>query len=79
MANEFDWLLNSLLLVLGFGALFINHKTLLRAAAAIACSLLFVLFSLDLMDTSVISNLGLILINSFYLFKVFTLEHYDTN
>ncbi|KZN45608.1 hypothetical protein [Pseudoalteromonas luteoviolacea] len=79
MTNEFDWLLNTLLLVLGFGALFINHRTLLRIAAVIACSLLFVLFSLDLMNTSVISNLGLILINSFYLFKVFTTEQYDAN
>ncbi|MBQ4812287.1 hypothetical protein A7985_18920 [Pseudoalteromonas luteoviolacea] len=79
MANEFDWLLNTLLLVLGFGALFINHRTLLRIAAVMACSLLFVLFSLDLMNTSVISNLGLILINSFYLFKVFTTEQYDAN
>ncbi|KZN60718.1 hypothetical protein [Pseudoalteromonas luteoviolacea] len=79
MANEFDWLLNTLLLVLGFGALFINHRTLLRIAAVMACSLLFVLFSLDLMGTSVISNLGLILINSFYLFKVFTADQYDTH
>ncbi|MCF2856348.1 hypothetical protein L1286_02610 [Pseudoalteromonas sp. SMS1] len=79
MANEFDWLLNTLLLVLGFGALFINHRTLLRIAAVMACSLLFVLFSLDLMGTSVISNLGLILINSFYLFKVFTTEQYDAH
>ncbi|KZN36813.1 hypothetical protein N480_16205 [Pseudoalteromonas luteoviolacea S2607] len=79
MTNEFDWLLNTLLLVLGFGALFINHRTLLRIAAVMACSLLFVLFSLDLMNTSVISNLGLILINSFYLFKVFTTEQYDAN
>ncbi|KZN66946.1 hypothetical protein [Pseudoalteromonas luteoviolacea] len=79
MTNEFDWLLNTLLLVLGFGALFINHRTLLRIAAVMACGLLFVLFSLDLMNTSVISNLGLILINSFYLFKVFTTEQYDAN
>ncbi|ALU42616.1 MULTISPECIES: hypothetical protein [Pseudoalteromonas] len=78
MPNEFDWLLNLLLLVLGFGAFFINHKTLLRGAALATCSILFILFSLDLMNTSVISNLGLILINSFYLFKLFTHEQYNT-
>ncbi|PAY01563.1 hypothetical protein CKO50_09520 [Pseudoalteromonas sp. HM-SA03] len=72
MANELDWLLNLILLTLGFGAFFINHKTLLRVAAVCACGVLFISFSLDLMNTSVISNLSLILINTFYLFKVYT-------
>ncbi|WP_440053664.1 hypothetical protein ACSLBF_12215 [Pseudoalteromonas sp. T1lg65] len=72
MANELDWLLNLVLLALGLGAFFINHKTLLRAAAVCACAILFASFSLDLVNTSVVSNLSLILINTFYLFKVYT-------
>ncbi|WP_225738292.1 MULTISPECIES: hypothetical protein [Pseudoalteromonas] len=72
MPNEFNWLLNTILLLLGFGAFFINHLTLLRVAAVAACSLLFLSFSLDLVNTSVVSNLSLILINTFYLFKVYT-------
>ena len=72
MLNELDWLLNISLLALGLGAFFINQLTLLRVAAISACMLLFLSFSLDLMSSSVISNMSLVLINSFYLFKVFT-------
>ncbi|BBN80930.1 hypothetical protein PA25_09150 [Pseudoalteromonas sp. A25] len=72
MLNEFNWLINIVLLTLGLGAFFINQITLLRAAAIAACSLLFLSFSLDLVNTSVVSNLSLILINTFYLFKVYT-------
>ncbi|MEI5639190.1 MULTISPECIES: hypothetical protein [unclassified Pseudoalteromonas] len=79
MTNELDWLLNLVLLALGFGAFFINHKMLLRGAAVCACSVLFISFSLDLMNTSVISNLSLILINTFYLFKVYTFGHLEVH
>ena len=72
MLNELDWLLNFILLALGLGALFINQLTLLRVAAVSACVLLFLSFSLDLMSSSVISNMSLVLINTFYLFKVYT-------
>ena len=72
MLNELDWLLNISLLALGLGAFFINQLTLLRVAAVSACMLLFLSFSLDLMSSSVISNMSLVLINTFYLFKVFT-------
>jgi hypothetical protein len=77
MLNEFDWLINIVLLALGLGAFFINQITLLRAAAITACSLLFLSFSLDLVNTSVVSNLSLILINTFYLFKVYTFGHLE--
>jgi len=72
MPNELDLLLNIALLLLGAGAFFINHLTTLRVAALAACSLLFLSFSFDLMNTSVVSNLSLIMINTFYLFKVYT-------
>ena len=72
MLNELDWLLNTILLALGLGAFFINHITLLRVAAISACGLLFLSFSLDLMSSSVISNMSLVLIDTFYLFKVYT-------
>ena len=72
MLNELDWLLNIILLALGLGAFFINQLTILRVAAISACALLFLSFSLDLMSSSVISNMSLVLINTFYLFKVST-------
>ena len=67
MLNELDWLLNTLLLALGLGAFFINQLTLLRVAAISACGLLFLSFSLDLMSSSIISNMSLVLINTFLL------------
>ncbi|MFC3033889.1 hypothetical protein ACFOEE_15325 [Pseudoalteromonas fenneropenaei] len=72
MLNELHWLVNIILLVLGLGAFFITQVRLLRVAASAACAMLFLSFTFDLMSTSVVSNLSLILINTFYLFKVFT-------
>ena len=72
MLNELDWLLNTILLALGLGAFFINQLTLLRIVAVSACGLLFLSFSLDLMSSSIVSNMSLVLINTFYLFKVYT-------
>jgi len=39
--------------------------------------LLFLSFSLDLMSSSVISNMSLVLINTFYLFKVYTFGQFN--
>ncbi|TMO74885.1 hypothetical protein CWC16_05930 [Pseudoalteromonas sp. S3776] len=77
MLNELDWLLNTVLLALGLGAFFINNITILRVAAISACGLLFLTFSLDLMSSSVISNMSLVLINTFYLFKVYTFGQFN--
>ncbi|KPZ55324.1 hypothetical protein AN391_02664 [Pseudoalteromonas sp. P1-13-1a] len=77
MLNELDWLLNTVLLALGLGAFFINNITILRVAAISACGLLFLSFSLDLMSSSVISNMSLVLINTFYLFKVYTFGQFN--
>jgi hypothetical protein len=77
MLNELDWLLNTVLLALGLGAFFINQLTLLRVAAISSCGLLFLSFSLDLMSSSVISNISLVLINTFYLFKVYTFGQFN--
>ncbi|WP_372760011.1 hypothetical protein [Pseudoalteromonas sp.] len=77
MLNELDWLLNTILLALGLGAFFINQLTLLRIAAVSACGLLFLSFSLDLMSSSIISNMSLVLINTFYLFKVYTFGQFS--
>jgi len=77
MLNELDWLLNTTLLALGLGAFFINQITLLRVAAISACGLLFLSFSLDLMSSSVVSNMSLVLINTFYLFKVYTFGQFN--
>ncbi|CCQ09593.1 putative orphan protein; putative membrane protein [Pseudoalteromonas luteoviolacea B = ATCC 29581] len=74
MLNELHWLVNLVLLFLGLGAFFINQVRVLRIAATCACTMLFLSFAFDLMSTSVVSNLSLILINTFYLFKVFTYE-----
>ena len=79
MLNELDWLLNLTLLALGLGAFFINQLNLLRFAAISACSLLFLSFSLDLMSSSVISNMSLVLINTFYLFKIYTFGQLNIN
>ncbi|WP_409424963.1 hypothetical protein [Pseudoalteromonas sp. RW-H-Ap-1] len=79
MLNELDWLLNTTLLALGLGAFFINQITLLRVAAISACGLLFLSFSLDLMSSSVISNMSLVLINTFYLFKVYTFGQFTVS
>lgn len=72
MLNELHLLVNVILLVLGLGAFFITQVRLLRIAAVAACGMLFLSFAVDLMNTSIVSNLSLILINTFYLFKVFT-------
>ena len=71
MLNEFSWVMNTLLLLLGSGAFLINQIILLRFAALLACSLLFFSFSFNLVGSTVISNLSLILINTFYLFKLY--------
>ncbi|WP_247664733.1 hypothetical protein [Pseudoalteromonas sp. MMG010] len=79
MLNELDWLLNTTLLALGLGAFFINQLTLLRIAAISACALLFISFNLDFMSSSVISNMSLVLINTFYLFKVYTFGQFNVS
>lgn len=71
MLNEFNWFLNILILLLGFGAFCINQILLLRLAALLSCCLLFLSFSYNLVGGSVISNLSLILINTVYLFKLY--------
>ncbi|WP_105190151.1 hypothetical protein [Pseudoalteromonas sp. T1lg48] len=57
---------------LAIGAFFISHGTLLRIAASIAIGLLFFVHAQQLVTPNGLTNITLVLINTFYLFKVYT-------
>ncbi|MDP4985733.1 hypothetical protein [Pseudoalteromonas tunicata] len=64
--------INLLGLALCIGAFFINNVTWLRIAALGGCIILFLCHRFDAIPTGNISNITLVLINAFYLFKVYT-------
>ena len=57
---------------LAIGAFFISHGTLLRIAASLAIGLLFFVHAQQLVTPNGLTNITLVLINTFYLFKVYT-------
>ncbi|MFY8273097.1 hypothetical protein AAEU32_03085 [Pseudoalteromonas sp. SSDWG2] len=57
---------------LAIGAFFISHGTLLRIAASLAIGLLFFVHAQQLVTPNGLTNVTLVLINTFYLFKVYT-------
>lgn len=69
--------INLLGLALCIGAFFINSVTWLRVAALGGCIVLFICHRFDTIPTGNISNITLVLINAFYLFKVYTYSQLD--
>lgn len=65
---------NALLILLCLGAFFIKKPQWIKVAAMLSVTLLFAYFSVLHDQAQQISNISLILINAFYLFKVFTVS-----
>ncbi|GAP74846.1 hypothetical protein CWC12_16200 [Pseudoalteromonas ruthenica] len=61
-----------LLGALAIGAFFISHGRLLRIGASVAIGLLFFVHAQQLVTPNGLTNISLVLINTFYLFKVYT-------
>lgn len=68
--------INILLGALSIGAFFITHGRLLKVATAAAFTLLFFVHTQHLVSPDGLTSVMLILINTFYLFKLFT-HHSD--
>ncbi|WP_199609410.1 YgjV family protein [Flocculibacter collagenilyticus] len=62
-------------LAICIGAFFIKDLTLLRIATLVGCSLLFVYYTYISVPQGIISNVTLVLINAFYLFRVATTKN----
>ena len=64
--------INSLGFILCLGAFFIKDGFWLKIAAIVGFGVLFSVNSFEVLHEHSISNMGLVLINTFYLFKLFT-------
>lgn len=65
---------NIIILLLCFGAFFIKNSQLLKIAGVLGVVMLFLFHSLESTPTTGFSNITLVLINAFYLFKVYTYQ-----
>ncbi len=66
---------NIVILALCFGAFFIKNTQLLKIAGVTGAIVLFAVHAADSVPATPISNITLVMINAFYLFKVYTQQH----
>lgn len=72
MENIFLITSNLVIITLCIGAFFISNTKVIKGFALVSVFTLFTLHSLGVAPQQQLSNISLVLINAFYLFKVYT-------